>query len=1002
MNCSKSLAPSPQQALDSQGVLRISGCSFKFCYNFSFYYFCYVCNFLFLFNNFCCYSYLFLLLILSGDVEPNPGPNNNGNKCRILYHNIRGLHKNINDLQIISRNYDIILCSETLVSNYRNVSEILLPGFTKPTLLRRDSRPRVRGLATYIRSGFSATIKKNHICNCHEIQLIRVCSRSNNFYIFSIYRNPDLDDSIYDCLLSSMSDIQEQDRKSSFIFVGDLNAHHQEWLNSTSATDRHGIAALDFANLSGCVQLINEPTHQLGNCLDLLLTDVPGVVDSVVKPPLGGSDHSCISFSLKLRFIIPNVSLSRKVYLKSRVDWPRVNSDLLNINWSQIYNSPNPAVELNNTLGSIIDRRVPTKIIRSRPSDKAWFNVDCINALNEKQSAYRLWTRNKSRLLWDNYVQHRRHAESVYNVARNEYNNVIRESLSTASQPRKWWSTLKTFLFGVDSSLPPIRSEDGSVTSDPSKMAEVFSSVFQRKQSDQILDLPPTCFPLPKFTCFAFKSIEVKQYLKDLDSQGGSDPNNIFPLFLKETADLLAPKLAKIFRDLMRSGSFPESWRTANVTPIPKGSSPTQFPLDYRPISITPIISKIYEKLISRRLYKYADSNNFLPQTQFGFRKGLGTTDALLMLTQDIQSSLDKRAESRVVSLDFSSAFDLVNHQALLYKLKLMGVGGPVFNILQEFLSSRKQRVSVDGKFSQLKPVVSGVPQGSVLGPLLFILFTADMWNNLENKIISYADDTTLYAEINSPSDRSLVAESLNRDLSNIQSWCSTWGMKLNPSKTHSIIVSRSRTPLPLHPPLLLCGVVLEVSNSLELLGVTLDNKLTFEKHIRNMANSIAQKTGLIRKCYKALGNSDSVLKSFYAFILPCFEYCSPVWGSASDSHLRLLDRAFNNIRFFLPDLTLDLEKRRNLACLAMLYKILHNTDHPLHSKLPQFAMPTRITRQTVRQNDRTFVLSRCNTTQYSRCFVNSSIKIWNDLPNDIVLADNQTRFKTLSKKFFV
>ena len=116
-----------------------------------------------------------------------------------------------------------------------------------------------------------------------------------------------------------------------------------------------------------------------------------------------------------------------------------------------------------------------------------------------------------------------------------------------------------------------------------------------------------------------------------------------------------------------------------------------------------------------------------------------------------------------------------------------------MLNMFQDFLTNRRQRVAVDGRFSQFRPVVSGVPQGSVLGPVLFILFTADMWNNLENKIISYADDTTLYADISFSSNRNAVAESLNRDLLKIQEWCTTWGMKLNPDKTHSIIVSRSR-----------------------------------------------------------------------------------------------------------------------------------------------------------------------------------------------------------------
>ena len=135
-------------------------------------------------------------------------------------------------------------------------------------------------------------------------------------------------------------------------------------------------------------------------------------------------------------------------------------------------------------------------------------------------------------------------------------------------------------------------------------------------------------------------------------------------------------------------------------------------------------MSKLFEKLLSRRLYKFVYHKDILPDTQFGFRKGLGTNDALLLLTHDLQSSLDAGSEARVISLDFSSAFDLVNHRGLLHKLQLMGIGGPVFNIFKEFLSYRQQRVTVDGYFSHFKQVVSGVPQGSVLGTLFFLSCT--------------------------------------------------------------------------------------------------------------------------------------------------------------------------------------------------------------------------------------------------------------------------------------
>ena len=163
---------------------------------------------------------------MCGDVELNPGPHKK--PYRIMYNNIRGLHCNIRGLQVSSKDYDVIFCSETLVTNRRHVSELLIPNFNRPKLLLQHSIARARGMAVYIRSGFSASIISNFKCTCHEVLLVKVCSRSNNFYIFSLYRNPDLDNSIYDCLLSSMSEIQEVDRKSAFIFVGDVNAHYRD------------------------------------------------------------------------------------------------------------------------------------------------------------------------------------------------------------------------------------------------------------------------------------------------------------------------------------------------------------------------------------------------------------------------------------------------------------------------------------------------------------------------------------------------------------------------------------------------------------------------------------------------------------------------------------------------------------------------------------------------------------------------------------------------------
>ena len=172
--------------------------------------------------------------------------------------------------------------------------------------------------------------------------------------------------------------------------------------------------------------------------------------------------------------------------------------------------------------------------------------------------------------------------------------------------------------------------------------------------------------------------------------------------------------------------------------------------------------------------------------------KALGTCDALLTISNTVQRALDLGQEVCMIGLDFSAAFDRINNKALLFKLKQLGIGGPFFNILSEFLSNRMQRVVVDGQLGDLRPVVSGVPQGSVLGPLLFILYIHDMWFGLENMLVSYADDATLLAVVPSPAAKLDVSDSINRDLAKISSWCRNRGMLMNPTKTQSMIVGRS------------------------------------------------------------------------------------------------------------------------------------------------------------------------------------------------------------------
>ena len=220
------------------------------------------------------------------------------------------------------------------------------------------------------------------------------------------------------------------------------------------------------------------------------------------------------------------------------------------------------------------------------------------------------------------------------------------------------------------------------------------------------------------------------------------------------------------------------------------------------------------------------DRRGVLPTTQFAYRKGLGTCDALLCVSHTLQSALENGQEARIVQIDISAAFDRVNHLGILNKLCSVGIGGSILSILTKFLSNRSQQVMVDGCRSRLVNVVSGVSQGSVLGPLLFLLYTSELFSILENKLISYADDSTLMAVVPSPGIRVAVAESLIPDHGRVSEWCDVWGMKLNASKTKTMIVSRSRTMHPQSPPLTIGGTVLKEFDDLVILGVTFDSNV--------------------------------------------------------------------------------------------------------------------------------------------------------------------------------
>ena len=304
-----------------------------------------------------------------------------------------------------------------------------------------------------------------------------------------------------------MAAVQAVDVRASVFFVGDLNGHHQEMLGSTT-TNHHGVAALYFATVSVCDQLVIDPTHAHGGTLDLLMTDVHDLVRVIVAARLGSSDQSSLSIAVSMAQAIPNLFLSHKVLLKRRINWSAVCDAIGVLPWRSIWSADNLVERLNVHLSLLVERFVPTKVIRRHNKDKPWFNDDYRLAFGIKQGPHLRWTRDRSRVNWDEFVRYQRRANAAYAEAMRQFSVRSRDVLMNAQCPHKWWSTLKSAVLcsSWDSSLPPLIGAGGGLVCESVGMADMLSAHFDGKRSWDPVDLKSTCHPSPSLTTFAFRS----------------------------------------------------------------------------------------------------------------------------------------------------------------------------------------------------------------------------------------------------------------------------------------------------------------------------------------------------------------------------------------------------------------------------------------------------------------------------------------------------------------
>ena len=369
----------------------------------------------------------------------------------------------------------------------------------------------------------------------------------------------------------------------------------------------------------------------------------------------------------------------------------------------------------------------------------------------------------------------------------------------------------------------------------------------------------------------------ILHLIRGLNKNKSSGSNQISARMLSLCDESITLPLKLIFQNILSSGVYPEKWKLADVTPIHKKGS-KQLVSNYRPISLLPICGKLFERIVFKNLYNHLDSNGLITKNQSGFRPGDSTINQLIDLVNEVHTSFDDRKslEVRAVFLDISKSFDKVWHEGLLFKLQQNGVCGAVLGILRNYLSNRKQRVVLNGSFSDYQQIESGVPQGSVLGPLLFLVYINDLEKNIRSKIKFFADDTMLFSIVHDPY---ISATHLNHDLETINRWASQWKMSFNPEPTKQaieILFSQKRNNF-IHPPIYFNNSLVSRKDSHKHLGLILDSKLTFTEHINHKIEIAKKLIGTLKYLSDYL--PVNILNQMYKiFVRPHFDYADVIY----------------------------------------------------------------------------------------------------------------------------
>ena len=886
-------------------------------------------------------------------------------------------------------------------------SDLFIEGYTVVSNIPGVSRSSGRGMILYIKEEFTVITKDLNTEFQEVISLDIVLPSGEVISLVLIYRSPNSTMTNNLALTKTINTLAASPN-SKFIMVGDFNLPRIDWSNLQVPDSSYEDIFLNTIMDNYLHQHVTEFTRirsdQVKSTLDLVFTQNEEMIKELsLLNPLGKSDHLVLKMILN-ESVCCTVPEPRYKSLLHKGDYNGIRGEIEEIDWDTLFleKSVDQSWQLfKDILLSLQDKYIPTVRIKegSKPKPK-WMDKEVTLAIKNKASAWKKykWCRTASNFL--RYKKARNGAKQLITRSRMQFEHKI--ASEAKSKPKSFWNYVGRQTKQT-SEIQKIRNKEGILSQSNLETASFLNTYFASVFTDDanIINLDDSEFKPPALlnNCI-IEETQILEALMDLKVDKSAGPDGILPRVLSESKCLITKPLKLLFDKSLNTGKVPRDWKDATVVPIYKKGK-RDLAENYRPVSLTCVVSKIMEKFIKQAIMDHLLSQGLLSDKQYGFVPGRSCTLQLLVCVEKWSLELDSGKPVDIVYTDFSKAFDKVSHQKLIWKLKRLGVNDKILHWIIDFLQDRRQRVRISDSVSGWEVVRSGVPQGSVLGPTLFLAYINDLPEAVQLDTLKlFADDAKLDSTITAADDSLVLQENLNL----LAEWSEKWSLEINPSKCKILHLTGIRPTI--NYSYYLQGSEgqrqLESVDHEKDLGVVIDGKLNFHAHVKKAVLTANKVTGIIRRNFKYMGE-ETFLTLYKSLVRPHIEYSSTVWNPTMICDQKLIEGVQRRATKLIPSISglsypqrlkklglPSLQYRRLRADMLQVYKIIHGFDRVTIETFFELSGSDRTRGHRYKINKQR---SKTNIRKYS--FSNRVIDTWNSLPDTVVESENINQFKS-------